>query len=151
MARVLRRREASTRSLVTHAPRTEESMDSEPDTPNIAVNIGTLTRVYHAFITTAPVALDTPATVTLYAATVSDVVGMAADPDNLDTARASAPARLVLVDATELAWQRRRYRDGIHTIAPADPVLVGRNTLQHWLWRRLESRIDPLEGVGAPA
>lgn len=151
MVRALRRREASTRSLVTHGPRTEERVESEPDTPNIAVSIGTLTRVYHPFVTTAPEALDTPATVTLYAATVSDVVGMAADPDALDTARASAPARLVLVDVTELAWQRRRYRDSKHTVTPADPVLVGLNTLQHWLWRRLESRIDTLESAGATA
>ena len=151
MARALRRREASMRSEITHGKGREESVESESDTPNIAVSIGRLTRVYHPFITTAPAALDTPATVTLYAATVSDVVGMAADPDDLDTARASAPARLVLVDVTELAWQRRRYRDSKHTVTPADPVLVGLNTLQHWLWRRLESRIEPLEGACATA
>ena len=80
-------------------------------TPHIAVRIGTRTCVYHAFVTTAPPALDAPATVTLYAATASDVAGMAADPDALDTARASAPARLVLVEATELGWQRRRCRE----------------------------------------
>lgn len=151
MARALRRREASMRSEITHGQGREESVESESDTPNIAVSIGTLTRVYHPFVTTAPLALDTPATVTLYAATVSDVVGMAADPYTLDTARASAPARLVLVDATELAWQRRRYREGKHRFTPADPILVGLNTLQHWLWRRLESRIDTLESAGAPA
>lgn len=151
MARALRRREASTRSLLTHGRRTEEPVDSEPDTPHIAVRIGTLTRVYHAFVTTAPAGLDTPATVTLYAATVSDVVGMAADPDNLDTARASAPARLVLVDTTELAWQRRRYREGKHRFTPADPILVGLNTLQHWLWHRLKASADALETVGVHA
>jgi hypothetical protein len=120
-------------------------MDCEAVTPHIAVRIGTRTCVYHAFVTTAPLALDAPATVTLYAATVSDVAGMAADPDALDTARASAPARLVLVEATELGWQRRRCREARHPLTPADPVLVGLNTLQHWLWHRLRAPLEALE------
>ena len=41
--------------------------------------------------------------------------------------------------ATELEWQRARYREGRHLFAPADPVLVGLNTLQHWLWNRIGS------------
>jgi hypothetical protein len=151
MARALRRRKVLMHSEINHGHGREESVESEGDTPNIAVSIGRLTRIYHPFVTTAPAALDTPAIVTLYAATVSDVIGMAADPDTMHTARASSPARLVLVDATELAWQPRRYRDGKHTFTPADPVLVGLNTLQHWLWRRLESRIDAFESAGAPA
>ena len=40
----------------------------------------------------------------------SDVSGMAAEPIALD--RAEGAARLVLVDGTELAWQRARYREG---------------------------------------
>jgi hypothetical protein len=151
MARALRRRKALMRNTRTHGRRREESVESDNHTPSIAVRIGRLTRIYHAFVTTAPAALDAPATVTLYAATVSDVAGMAADPDVLHTARASSPARLVLVDATELAWQRRRYREGTHCFTPADPVLVGLTTLQHWLWRRLEARIDALESGGATA
>lgn len=151
MARGLRRREASRRSLVTHGREREDSVESETDTPSVAVSIGRLTRIYHAFVTTAPASLDAPATVTLYAATVSDVAGMAADPDTLDTARASAPARLVLVDATELAWQRRRYREARHRLTPADPILVGLNTLQHWLWHRLKAPIDALESEGVHA
>ena len=67
-------------------------------TPNITVTIGHHTRIYFAFVTTAPVELDSPATVTLHAATFSDVTGFA-----------------------------------------ADPVLVGLNTLQHWLWQRLQA------------
>ncbi len=129
----------------------EGFVDGETTTPQIAVSIGTLARVYHAFVTTAPPALDAPATVTLYAATVSDVAGMAADSDALDAARASAPARLVLVDATELAWQRRRCREARHPLAPADPILVGRNTLQHWLWHRLTAPTEAREGTGADA
>ena len=108
-------------------------------TPSIEVTIGRETRLYHAFITTAPLRFDAPATVTLHTGTLSDISGMAADPIALDTARAKASARLVLVDATELEWQRARYREGRHLFAPADPVLVGLNTLQHWLWNRIGS------------
>jgi hypothetical protein len=43
------------------------------------------------------------------------------------------------VEGTELAWQRARYREARHLFAPADPVLVGLNTLQHWLWSRIGS------------
>ena len=39
-------------------------------TPNITVTIGHHTRIYFAFVTTAPAELDSPATVTLHAATV---------------------------------------------------------------------------------
>jgi hypothetical protein len=43
------------------------------------------------------------------------------------------------VDETELHWQRRRYREERHVFAPADPVLIGLTTLQHWLWNRIGS------------
>ena len=106
-------------------------------TPSIEVTIGRETRFYHAFITNAPTTFDAPATVTLHTAPLSDVSGMAADPITLSTTRAKSPGRLVLVDGTELEWQRARYREGHHLFAPADPVLVGLNTLQHWLWGRI--------------
>ena len=54
-------------------------------TPSIEVTIGRETRLYHAFITTAPTTLDAPATVTLHTAPLSDVSGMAADPIALNT------------------------------------------------------------------
>jgi hypothetical protein len=108
-------------------------------TPSIEVTIGRETRLYYAFITTAPTTFDAPATVTLHTAPLSDVSGMAADPIALNSTRANAQARLVLVDGTERDWQRRRYREGRHLFAPADPVLVGLNTLQHWLWSRIGS------------
>lgn len=108
-------------------------------TPSIEVTIGRETRLYHAFITTAPTTLDAPATVTLHSAPLSDVSGMAADPIALNSTRANVRARLVLVDGTELPWQRARYREARHLFAPADPVLVGLNTLQHWLWTRIGS------------
>jgi hypothetical protein len=107
-------------------------------TPSITVTIGRHTRVYFAFVTTAPPELDSPATVTLYAATFSDVVGFAADAVTYDEIRGRAPARLVLVDAMELAWQRAKYHGNQHRLLAADPVLVGLNTLQHWLWQRLQ-------------
>ena len=108
-------------------------------TPNITVTIGHHTRIYFAFVTTAPTELDSPATVTLHAATFADVVSFAAEPITLDPSRAKAQARLVLVDAMELAWQRAKYRGQQHPLLSADPGLVGLNTLQHWLWQRLQA------------
>jgi hypothetical protein len=108
-------------------------------TPSITVTIGHHTRQYFAFVTTAPGELDSPATVTLYAGAFSDVVGFAVDSFTHDDIRAQTPARLVLVDALELAWQRARYRGHQHLMLPADRVLVGLRTLQHWLWQRLQA------------
>jgi len=108
-------------------------------TPSITVTIGHHTRIYFAFVTTAPAELDSPATFTLHASTFSDVVGLAADPVTHDDDRGRAPGRLVLVDAIELAWQRAKYRGNSHLLLPADPGLVGLNTLQHWLWQRLQA------------
>ena len=112
-------------------------MNERSLTPNITVTIGHHTRIYFAFVTTAPPDLDSPATVTLHAATFADVVSFAAEPITLDHSRARIPARLVLVDAMELAWQRAKYRG--HPLLSADPGLVGLNTLQHWLWQRLQA------------
>ena len=110
-------------------------------TPSITVAIGRHTRMYSAFVTTAPVELDAPATVTLYAAALWEVAGFAADPIPQDRSRGLIPARLVLVDATELTWQQARYRAGHHVLLSADPGLVGLNTLQHWLWQRLQGPV----------
>src|SRR3989442_7842541 len=102
-------------------------------TPSITVRIGRHTRIYYAFVTTAPADLDSPATVTLHVSTFTDVVGFAADPVAHDAIRGRTPARLVLIDAMELAWQRAKYRGHSHLLLSADPRLVGLNTLQHWL------------------
>ena len=110
-------------------------------TPSITVTIGHHTRQYFAFVTTAPAELDSPATVTLHASTFSDVVGFAAEPIAHDELRGRAAGRLVLVDAMELAWQRAKYRGHQHVLLPADPMLVGLNTLQLWLWQRLQAPI----------
>ena len=109
--------------------------------PSIAVTIGCHTRLYYAFVTSAPSRLDAPSTVTLYAATLSEVAVFAADEIALDVVRARTCARLVLVDATELAWQRARYNEARHFLARADAGLVGRSTLQHWLWQRLRAPV----------
>ena len=108
-------------------------------TPSITVTIGHHTRIYFAFVTTAPTELDSPATVTLHSAALADVAGFAAAPITLDNTSARTPARLVLVDAMELAWQRAKYRGQQHPLLSADPGLVGLNTLQHWLWQRLQA------------
>ena len=61
-------------------------------TPTIEVTIGRETRLYHAFITTAPARLDAPATVTLHTAPLSDVCAMAADPITFSPPRAKSSA-----------------------------------------------------------
>ena len=109
--------------------------------PAVDVTIGGQTRIYHAFITTAPVTLDGPSTLTLYESSFADVAGFAADPISFDQQFARTTARLVLIGSTELAWQRARYREGQYVLAPTDPVLVGLRTLQHWLWHRLSSPV----------
>ncbi len=108
-------------------------------TPSITVTIGRHTRLYFAFVTTAPAELDSPATVTLHADAFSEIAGFAAESVTHDESRGRMPGRLILVDATELAWQRAKTRGHEHLLLPADPVLVGLNTLQHWLWQRLKA------------
>ena len=117
-------------------------------TPNVTVTIGRHTRIYFAFVTSAPAELDSPATVTLHASTFADVVGLAADPITHDQLRGHQTGRLVLIDAMEFPWQRAKYLGNHHLLLPADPVLVGLNTLQHWLWRRLQAT-TPSQGVAA--
>ena len=108
-------------------------------TPSITVTIGGHTRLYFAYITTAPAELDSPATITLHSGSLSEVSGFATESLTLDPTRGRSAARLVLVDAMELAWQRAKYRGHQHLLLAGDPVLVGLNTLQHWLWQRLQS------------
>ena len=108
-------------------------------TPTITVTIGGQIRIYHAFITTASPALDGPSTVTLYASTLADVVGFAADAIVHDAERGRMAARLVLIEARELAWHRERNRTERALCAAADPILVSVKTLQQWLWARLQA------------
>ena len=113
-------------------------MTQNHSTPSIEVTIGRQTRLYHAFITTAPATLDAPSTVTLYAGPLRDVAGVGGAELNIEPAKAATPSRLVLIDTTELGWQRARCRAKAHRLLPVDPVLVGFTTLQQWLWQRLQ-------------
>jgi hypothetical protein len=106
-------------------------------TPSIVVRIGRQSRLYYAFITSAPRRLDAPSTMTLYTSTLSDVAVFAADEIAVDGARARTCARLVLIESNEFAWQRARYGKAAHFMMAADDGFVGVNTLQHWLWQRL--------------
>jgi hypothetical protein len=105
--------------------------------PSIAVTIGSDTRVFCAFVTAASVRHDAPSTITLYSSTVTDLAGFAAEDLVPEPSAAASPARLVLVDAIELSWQRARYREAGHRLFPAGAVLAGPTVLQRWLWRRL--------------
>ncbi len=108
--------------------------------PWITVTIGRESRVYFAYVTTAPPALDSPATVTLYEGPLSDVVGPAADPITCGEFRGRTPARLVLVEAIQHAWQQANYLGHHHLLLPADPGLASLDKLQDRLWRRLQAR-----------
>jgi hypothetical protein len=120
-------------------------------TPSIGVTIGRQTRLYYAYITTAPAALDAPSTMTLHAATLADLADLACDELQFDSFKAKTDARLILVDSTELAWQRRRCREHKHLFVAADPVLVGLNSLQHWLWQRLGTPAAAAKNPNAPS
>lgn len=113
-------------------------MSDTANVPSIQVTIGRQTRLYHAFVTTAPPAFDAPSTLTLYEGALINVLAFASDTAPLHASRAKAPARLILIDTAELAWQRASCRAQSHRLTPADPVLIGFNTLQEWLWRRLQ-------------
>ena len=112
-------------------------------TPHITVAIGQQVRQYHAYITTAPTALDAPATMTLYTSTVTDLAGFASDPEAFGLRRSRASARLVLIDAIEFAWQRARYAEAGHQLTTPDEILVSLSTLQLWLWQRLKAPLVP--------
>lgn len=106
-------------------------------TPGLTVRIGSTTRQYFAYVTTAPVVFDSPATLTLQDGSFRDVIAFAGEVVPNDLVRQTA--RLVLIDALELAWQRAKYRGHHYLFVTADARLAGTNTLQRWLWQRLES------------
>ena len=116
-------------------------------TPTIDVTIGGETRLFHAYITTAATNLDAPGTSTLTRGTIRELAGFCLEPDALGNQRSGAPARLVLIDATQLAWQRARYRQHGDQIGAVDPILIGLQTLQQWLWQRLRWSTDSTTSV----
>ena len=108
-------------------------------TPSITVTIGHETRLYVACVTTAPPALDSPNTLTVDEGPFSEIVEYAADPFRHDELEGRMPARLVLVDSMQRAWQEAKYLGNHHVLLPADPWLAGLNELQGRLWRRLRA------------
>ena len=108
----------------------------------VDVTIGGETRIYEAFVTTAPAGLDRPSTVTLEESSFADVAHLTQEPIPFDATLGGRPARLVLIAKADRDLQKASYREGRHLLAPADPVLVGRNTLQEWLWDRLAMPSD---------
>ena len=108
----------------------------------VDVTIGGETRIYQAFVTTAPAGLDRPTTVTLEEASFARVAHLTADPVPFDSTLGNKPARLVLIAEVDLKVQKACYREGRHVVAPADLVLIGQNTLQQWLWNRLAMPSD---------
>ena len=107
--------------------------------PGVSVTIGGQTRQYFAFVTTGPHVFDSPATLTLQHGPFADVIAFAGAPIPHERMRRTT-ARLVLVDAMELAWQRAKCHGYQYLFLPADARLAGPNTLQQWLWQRLEGR-----------
>ncbi len=110
-------------------------------TPRITVTIGGLTRLYLAYVTTAPIELDLPKTVTVDEGPFEEVIGLAADSVTIDAARTRMPARVVLVESGDRAWQRATYLGNHHLFLAADRWLVSLEKLQSSLWQRLERRV----------
>jgi hypothetical protein len=108
----------------------------------VDVTIGGETRIYQAFVTTAPASLDRPSTVTLEESSFAKVAHLTADPIPFDATLGNRPARLVLIAEVDAKVQKACYREGRHLLAPADLVLIGRDTLQEWLWNRLAMPSD---------
>lgn len=108
-------------------------------TPSVCVTIGRHTRQYFAYVTTAPDVFDSPATLTLQHGPFRELIAFAGEPIPHDSLP-RATARLVLVDAMELAWQRAKYHGYHYLCLAADARLAGPHTLQQWLWQRLDGR-----------
>lgn len=111
----------------------------------VGVTIGGETRFYQAFVTTAPAGLDRPSTVTLVESSFANVALLTAESIPFDTSLGRRPARLVLIAEGDRDLQKTYYREGHYLLAPADPVLIDRHTLQRWLWDRLAMPSDPDE------
>ena len=91
-------------------------------TPSIEVTIGRQTRLYHAFITTAPAVLDAPSTVTLYAGPLKDIAGLAADDlvlRLLGTLRDARALALIVSGARKGAVLRRTLDGPVGPDLPA--------------------------------
>jgi hypothetical protein len=108
-------------------------------TPNISVTIAGQLRVYYAYVTTACPDLDGPTTITLCASTLTEFSGFALDPILHDRVAGQTLARLGLIDLRGPTPHRAGYREKKCICAPADPMLVSPQALQHWPWQRLQA------------
>ncbi len=118
-------------------PKGAQHMLDRSRTPSIAVTIGHRECLYDAVITTAPVRLDLPSTITLLTDTLLELSVYADDPFSLDTTRSRYAARLVLADNLQSDWQCAKYEGNGHLVIAADPRMADFNTLQQLLWRLL--------------
>ena len=119
--------------------RKENPMTERSLTPNITVTIGHHTRIYFAFVTTR----------TRRSRLTSDGHAPRGDVRGRGRLRGGADhARSVTRQGTRAPCARRRDGARLATsqvprpaapLLSADPVLVGLNTLQHWLWQRLQA------------
>lgn len=118
-------------------------------TPSIVVTVGRGSRLFNLYLTTAPVILDAPSTVTLHAAPLESIAVLADVSLSMDAANARVASRLVLIDALELDWQRRMLKEHGYRLIGADPVLLRPDSLERWLWQRLQSGAVCVLGNGA--
>lgn len=108
-------------------------------TPSILVTLGRCSRLFNLYLTTAPTALDAPSTITLHTAPLVNIAVLADVSLLLHAADAQVASRLVLVDSLELDWQRTQLRTGGYRLIGADPFLFGPDSLEKWLWQRLQA------------
>jgi hypothetical protein len=114
-------------------------MNPNARTPSILVTLGRCSRLFNLYLTTAPSALDAPSTITLHTAPLVHIAVLADVSLPLDAADGQVASRLVLVDSLELDWQRTRLRPGGFRLIGADPFLFGPDSLEKWLWQRLQA------------
>lgn len=107
--------------------------------PSIVVTVGRGSRLFNLYLTTAPVILDAPSTVTLHSAPLDNIAILADVSLSMDAANARVPSRLVLIDSLELDWQRRTLKENGYRLIGADPHLLCHDSLERWLWQRLQS------------
>ena len=91
--------------------------DRNPSEVN--VTIGGETRIYEAFVTTAPVTLDRPSTVTLEESSFARVAHLAAEPITFDSTLGRRPARLVLIAGADLTLQKNFGSNTVNRVESA--------------------------------
>jgi hypothetical protein len=105
---------------------------------SITVTIGQHSRIYFPFVTTAPPTLDSPGTMTLRAVTLLNLANHLTTGGLHDYLPPDATARVVLIDARELAWQQAKYIGNAHLLLTPDRTLDVLTAIQECLWQRLQ-------------